>query len=199
MNVLVGIISGIAAAVILNKLLGDKIAKKETRIGLKVAAFFVCIILGAVFAGITSLQTVLDAFIEKRIQYIETQLVESFPNENILEKSIEADEIASLMDNLQQSVKGIKTNNYFENLIFDAFSNPLIKYINVIKNGLYTITMDNKQITVKSVVYSLKDLVMRRVSKYIIYGQIALLILLAVFIGIYAGIAVFSKKTRNSV
>jgi hypothetical protein len=49
-------------------------------------------------------------------------------------------------------------------------------------------------ITIKSVLYGLKDMALETISPYVVFGQIGALILLIIYICIYAGIVVFLKK-----
>jgi hypothetical protein len=78
--VLLGILSGTAAAWALNKLLAGKIKEKKYRTGLQATSYIVCIVLGMAFAAACSLQAVLDAFLKNRIAHIEAALAGAFPN-----------------------------------------------------------------------------------------------------------------------
>jgi hypothetical protein len=197
--VLLGIICGTTIAYILNKFFASRIEDKNHRIGLKTTSYIVCIILGIVFAAIDSLQTILNIFIEDRIQFIEIELAEVFPNSNILELSIDANGLTSVIEELQQMVNDIDTSSddYFESFIFDTFLNKLTSYVYAAENGINTIVMmgdENGLITIKSILYNLKDIALKTISPYFVFGQIGVLILLLIYIGIYAGIVVFLKK-----
>jgi hypothetical protein len=200
MNVLfalLGVLAGIAAAWILNKLLAKKVADKTHRIALKASAYIVCIILGLAFAVLGSLRTILDTFIEDRIASIEVMLVELAPNSNILETPVDTSEITSLVDELQQAVNALDTSGdqYFERLIFDVFVNKLTGYLKAAKTGVNIITGDTAgPLTIKSILYNIKETALKTVSPYFLIGQIGVFILLFIYIGIYAGIIVFFKK-----
>jgi hypothetical protein len=120
---ILGIITGATVALILNKILATKIEDKNHRIGLKIAAYMVCIILGVSFALICSLRTLLDNFIKDRIEFIEVKLVEAFPDSNILEIGIDISELSSIVPELRQVVNDvdISNNGIFEKLVFDTF------------------------------------------------------------------------------
>jgi hypothetical protein len=196
--IILGIITGTAAALILNKLLADKIENRNHRVGLKAAAYIVCIILGAGFALTCSLQALLDNFIKNRIEFIEIRLAEIFPNSNILETGIDTNEFSSVASELLQLVNDIDTNDntFFEKLVYETFLNKLTVYVNTVEDGIAAIIMndDNGFVTIKSILYNLKDIALKTVSPYFVFGQIGIVFLFMVFIGIYIGIVVFLKK-----
>jgi hypothetical protein len=195
--ILLGIAAGIAIALALNKLMADKIENRTHGIALKTTAYIVCIILSMAFAAIGSLRTILDTFIEGRIAFLEVKIVELAPNSNILEQPIDTNEITSIVDELQQAVNDIDTgsNHYFESLAFDIFLNKLTEYIKAAKNSINTITGDTYgPVTIKSILHNLKEIALETMSPYFVFGQLGIVILLIVYIGIYAGIVVFLKK-----
>jgi hypothetical protein len=197
--VLLGIIGGAAIAYFLNKFFANKIEDKGYRIGLKITSYIVCIVLSMIFTVIGSLRTILNTFIEDRIMFIEIELAEVFPNSNILETSIDANELTSVVEELQQMVDNIDTSSdgYFESVIFDAFLGELTGYVYAAENGINTIAMmgdENGSVSIKSILYNLKDMALKTISPYFVFGQIGILILLFVYIGIYAGIVAFLKK-----
>ncbi|MDR1249213.1 MAG: hypothetical protein LBK63_07920 [Treponema sp.] len=192
-------IGGIAIAWILNKLLADKIEDKKQRIGLKVSAYIVCIILGISFAAAYSLRMIMDVFIEDRIESIESKLAEMFPNSNILETNIDTSEFGSIVGELSQTMNDIDTSgdSYFERLIFDAFLNKLTGYAHTAENSIAAITAmgdENGLVAIKSVLYNLKNIAIETVSPYFLFVKIGILILLIIYIRIYTGIVVFLKR-----
>jgi hypothetical protein len=202
MNVLffiLGIICGIAIAWILNKFLANKIGDKNHRIGLKAAAYIVCIVLSVVFFTISSLRISLNSFLERKMEFIELELVKLFPNSNLLETNIDTGEFISIVDELEQAVNTIKTNNdgYFERLVFGAFLDKLTDYVYAVKNGIATITStenENGLVTIRSILYNLKNKALETISLYFVFGQTGILILLIIYILIYVGITAFLKK-----
>jgi hypothetical protein len=202
MNISLAVLSitgGIVIAWILNKLLADKIEDKKQRIGLKASAYIVCIILGITFAAACSLRMILDVFIEDRIEFIEGKLTEMFPDSNILETDIDTGEFESIVGELYQTINDIDTSgdSYFERLIFGVFLNKLTGYVYAAENGVAAITAmgdENGLVTIKSILYNLRDIAVETISPYFLFGQIGVLVLLIIYIGIYAGIAVFLKK-----
>jgi hypothetical protein len=197
--VALGIIAGIAVAWVLNKTLASGIENKNYRLGLKITAYIVCIILGASFAIICSLRALADNFIKDRIELIEVKLSEIFPDSNILETGITVDEFPSVVPEVLQLMNDIDTsdNGVFERLAFDVFLNTLTMYANTIEDGMIRITMladNNGQVTIDSLLYELKDMALETISPYFVFGQIGIVFLLLIFIGIYAGVTIFLKK-----
>jgi hypothetical protein len=194
-----GIITGIVVAWILNKLLAANVENKSYRIGLKTATYIVCIMLGIAFAVIGSLRITMDDFIEGRIEFIEAELDELFPGSNLLETGIDASELSSAADTLQRITNDIDTSgdNYFERFIYAIFLNKLAGYVYTAKDGINAIAMmgnENGLVTIRSVLYSLKDIALDTISSYFIAGQAGIVVLLLVYIGIYGGIVIFLKK-----
>jgi hypothetical protein len=193
------IVVGGLIAWLLNKLLASKIENKGYRIGLNVVSYIVCIVLGITFAVIGSLRVVLDTFATNRMEFMERKLVETFPNSDIMGKNIDTSELASIVDELKQTMNGVNTSgdSYLESLIYDAFTNKLSAYVQAAESGVNTIASardENGMVTVKSVLYNVKDTALDTVEPYFKFGQIAILILLVIFIGIYAGVAAYLKK-----
>jgi len=194
-----GIIAGAAIAWALNKFIPNKLENKSQRIGLQVAAYVVFILLGFAFMSIFSLRIVLDKFITGRLQIIEINLSRMFPNSNILETNFDTDGLVSINNQIQRSINDIKTNNdsYFEKLVYDAFITKLSYYTNAVDSGVITLAqMSNADgtITLKTILYNLKDIALNTVSPYFKVLQILILILFFVFIGIYFGIILYIKK-----
>ncbi|MDR2481914.1 MAG: hypothetical protein LBD07_06490, partial [Spirochaetaceae bacterium] len=194
-----GIISGTAIAFILNKLLADKVKDKTHRIGLKAVSYIICGILGMVFAVIGSLRPILDTFMQDRIALIEVKFAQLFPDSNVLEMTIDAGELTSTIEELRQTIDNINTNDdsFLEKVIYNAFLNKLMVYVNAAGDGINTLnnlSNENGLVTVKSVLYGLKDMALETVSPYFIFGQIGMLVLLLIFIGIYTGVAVYFIK-----
>jgi len=197
--IMLGFIAGTAIAWGLNKLLAGKIENKNQRIGLQVAAYIVFILLGFAFTSIFSLRIVLDTFIDNRIQAMEVSLSKMFPNSNILETSIDTNELVSINEQIQQSINDIDTGNdsFFERLVFDAFMGKLSNYINAVDTGVSTLSDmgdDDGSVTIKTILYNLKDMALDTASPYFVTIQIIILILFFISIGIYVGIVVYIKK-----
>jgi hypothetical protein len=197
--IILGIVAGTAIAWILNKLFPIKLENKGQRIGIQAATYIVFALLGLAFTSIFSLRLVLDKFIVNRIQAMEISLSKMFPNTNIMERDFDTTELVSLNDQIQQSIKDINTSNdsFFESLVFDAFIGKFSSYINAVDSGVTTLSAmsnDDGTVTIKTILYNLKDIALDTVSPYFIVGQIIILILLFVFIGIYIGIVTYIKK-----
>ena len=197
--IVLGIIAGAAIAWVLNKLFAGKIENKNQRIGLQVAAYIVFILLGFVFTSIFSLRIALDKFIVNRIQTMETSLSKMFPNSNILEMSVNTGELVLINDQIQQSINDIYTENdsFFERLVFNAFVGKLSAYINAVDTGVSTLSNmsdDEGSVTIKTILYNLKDIALDAASPYFVIIQILIFILFVISIGIYVGIVVFIKK-----
>jgi len=196
--ILLGLIAGAATAWFLNKLLSGKIKEKGLRIGIQVAAYIVFILLGLTFTSLFSLRIVLDNFITNRIQTIEVSLSKMLPNSNILETNINTDKLVSINNQLHQSINDIDTKNdsFFEKLVFNAFIGKLTNYINAVDTGVTTLSnmSDDGSVTIKTILFNLKDIALDTVSIYFKVLQILILILFFIFIGIYIGISFYIKK-----
>jgi len=197
--ILLGVIIGAAIAWVLNKFLSKKIEKKDQRIGLQVAAYIVFIILGLAFASLFSLRIVLDKFIVNRIQVMEADLSKMFPNSNILEINIDTNEFVSMNNQIQESINDIDTrnDNYFERLVYDAFIGKLYNYINAVDTGVTALSVmsdENGNVTIKDILYNLKDMALDTISPYFVVGQILILILFIISLLIYFGIILYVKK-----
>jgi len=199
--IILGIVAGAAIAWFLNKFLSGKIKEKSQRIGIQVAAYIVFILLGLAFTSIFSLRIVLDKFITNRIQTIEASLSKMFPNSNILETNIDTDKLVSINDQIHQSINDIDTKNdsFFEKLVFDAFIGKLSNYINAVDTGVSTLSnmSDDGSVTIKTILFNIKDMALNTVSPYFKVLQILILVLLFIFIGIYFGISVYVKKSGS--
>ena len=197
--ILIGILAGTAIAFGLNFIFVRKIENKGERIGMQVAAYIVFILLGFLFTSIISLRYTLDRFIDNRISDIELVLSRRFQNTNILEMTFDTSEIASLNNELQQSLNGINkgVGNIFERLVLDAFTSEITKYANAVDSGVNTLTAisnDDGTITIKTILFCIKDLALNTVSPYFFVLQIIILVVFFICIGIYIGVAVFLKK-----
>ncbi|MDR2491320.1 MAG: hypothetical protein LBD20_07960, partial [Spirochaetaceae bacterium] len=155
--------------------------------------------MGMVFAIIGSLRPILDDFMRGRISFIETELAQLFPDSNILETRIETHELAAVVDTVRQTADAVNTSRdgFLEKIIFKVFLNKLTGYISAAESGINTMkimTNENGAVTIKSILFGVKDLTLETVSPYFIFGQIGVLVLLLLFIGIYVGIAVYLIK-----
>jgi hypothetical protein len=197
--VIIGIIIGVVLAWILNKFLGDRIKDKGQRIGLKVAAYFLCIVFGLAIVLLGSLRTTLDRFIDNRIKNIEVLISKNFPDSNILDINININEFASASDELQKALNYVDISNdgFLEKLTYDVFIKRYTNYVYGVKTGIDTVvTMsdDTGSVTAKSILYNLKDMALDTVSRYFKYGQIGIIVLFFIFISIYIGIVFLEKK-----
>jgi len=197
--IILGIIAGGAIAWVLNKFLLGKIENKGQRIGLQVSAYIVFILLGFAFTSIFSLRIVLDKFLDNRLQAIEVSLDKTFPNMNLLETRLDTGELVSINDQIQQSVNNIDTKNdsFFERLVFSALMGKLSGSINAVDTGVNALSEmsdDDGSLTVKTLLYNLKDSALETASPFFTVIQIVILVVFFLAIGIYAGIAVYIKK-----
>ena len=187
--VILGIIAGIIIAWILNRLLAGKIEDKSRRIGLKIISYIVCIILALTFVSIGSLRVTLSNFVETRMETVEIILSKIPPELNIPEITIDTNEFVSMSDEVEQTIKDLETNNdtFLEKLIYNAFLKKYFNYVYVVKNGINTIAAmsdDNGEVTINSILYYYKNMWLNTISKYCLFGQLGILFLLLVYIGI---------------
>ena len=200
--ILLGVIIGTAVAWGLIKLFPVKLENKGQRIGIKIGVYIVFILLGFGFTSMFSLRIVLDKFIVNRIQDMEASLSKMFPNTNILETSIDIKDLVSMNNQIQQSINDINTSadGFFERLAYDAFIGKLSGYINAVDTGVTALTAisnDDGTVTIKTVLYGLKDMALDTVSPYFKAGQIIILILFFIAVGIYIGIIFYIKKSGS--
>jgi len=201
--IIAGIIAGAAVAWGLNKLLAGKIENKGRRIGLQASAYIVFILLGLAFAAVFSLRIVLDKFIDNRIQAIEVKLDKTFPNMNLLETRLDTGELVSINDQIQQSIKDIDTESdgFFEKLVFNALMAKLSSSINAVDTGvnaLSNMSDDDGSMTIKTLLYNLKDTALNAASPYFVVFQVLILICAVIFIGIYAAIVVSVRNEEQN-
>jgi hypothetical protein len=197
--IIISTLAGVAIAYGLNYLLVRKIDNKGQKIGMQVTAYIVFILFGILFTSIFSLRYTLDKFMINRINAIELVLSKKIPNTNILEMTFETSEIASLNNELQQSLSSIDVSddNIFEKIIFDAFLSEITKYTNVVDSGVNTLTAisnDDGTITIKALLFGIKDIALNTVSPYFFVLQLVILVVFFIFVGIFAGVAVYLKK-----
>ena len=208
-GLIIGIVVGVVVAFVLNKLLANKLENKGQRIGLKVTAFIVCIILWSTFSVFGSLRKTLDIFIIDKIQLINTSISEAFPEYNIMEISVDSNEFILVSDRLEQITTNIAVGSnfgVFEKIVFDAFTEQLDKIVTQIQSGVKTsLSAVSKDgiISINAILYNLKDAALKKVFPYIIIGQTLTVILFIIFIGVYIGVFfVFRKlvpKVKKSI
>ena len=197
--IVIGILAGAAIAFLLYYLLLRKIENKGQRIGMQITAYIMFILFAFLFTSIFSLRYTLDSFIDNRIYDIELVLSRRFPNTNILETTFNTSEIMSLNNELQQSLSDINTgnDNIFERIIFNAFLSEIIKYTNAIDSGVKILTgisNDDGTITIRTLLFGIKDLTLESVSPYFIILQIIIFVIFFICIGIFIGVSFYFKK-----
>jgi len=189
--ILLGITFGVLIALLLNKFAADKIENKHVKLGVKISAYVILIILGLSFGLVYSIKPLLNNFIDSKINAIEITLNRHFPDEKVMEVSINANDIHEIADQLQQSLRDIDigADSYFEKLVFNAFINNVNLYIDDAKRSLNTvgatISNDHGEISLKSVLYNLKDLALKKITPYLTIFIILIIIVFLIFIGIY--------------
>jgi hypothetical protein len=195
--IIMGIAIGAAIAFLLNKLLAVKVENKNYRMALQAAAYIMCVLLSSLFMFFGSLRIILDKFVDEKIVYLEKTLNRLIPEENILEKNIDTSEVYSMLLEAQAIVDGEKAEGIIEKLVIRSLTSTLSKYIRLAKDNVAGVAEFNNSdgvVTVKSMLEYVKAKVLNAVSPYFIFGQIAVIVLLAIFIGIYYGIVIYLKK-----
>ena len=199
--ILLGITFGVLIALLLNKFVANKIENKHVKLGVKISAYIILIILGLSLGLVCSIKPLLNNFIDNKINTIEIILNKHFPDEKVMEVSINTNDIPDIIDQLQQSLRDINigTDNYFEKLVFNAFINNVNLYIDDVKRSLNTvgttISNDQGEISLKSALYNLKDLSLKKITPYLTIFIILIIIVFLIFIGIYT-IVVKSYRKR---
>jgi hypothetical protein len=197
--IILGMIVGAFVAFLLNKLLANKIENKNQKLVIKIPAYIIFIILGLLFGLVSSLRPMLDKFIDERINTIELILNKNIPNTRIMEININTSEFVEISNQLKESIQSIDTtsDNFFEKLVFDAFTAKLAPYINAVDSGINAVAiMGNEQgeVTLKSILLYLKTSALNVISPYFVIFNILLIIVFFVFIGVYIGVVIYLKK-----
>jgi hypothetical protein len=199
--ILFGIIFGVVIALLLNKFRANKIENKHVRLGVKIAAYVVLIILGLLLGLVCSIKPLLNNFIDEKINAIEITLNRHFPDEKVMEVTINADDFSVIIDQLQQSLKDINigTDGYFEKLVFNAFIDRVNAYVDDVQKGINTvgtkISNDQGEINLKSILYNLKDMALNKITPYLVIFIVLIVIVFLIFVGIYS-IIVRSYRKR---
>jgi len=194
---------GVTVALLLNKFLADKIENKSQRRVLKFASYILFIGFSLLFALEIALKEYIDEFIDDKVYEIELSLRKNFPNAKVMEISINTKEFADMSGKLLQSLNdmGESSNVFYEKLVFDAFMSMLTPYINSANSGVNAIAAKGGkqgEITMKSILLSLKELASQKVSQGFMILEIILIILFLLCIFIYIVVAIFMRKSETS-
>jgi len=198
--ILFGIVFGVLIASLLNKFVANKIENKHVKLGIKIAAYVVLIILGLFLGLVCSIKPMLNNFIDDKINAVEITVNRHFPDKKIMEVSINASDFSEIINQLQQSLRDINigTDGFFERLVFNAFIDNLNIYIDDVHRRINTVgtAISNEQgeISLKSVLYNLKDLALKKITPYLVIFIILIIIVFLIFIGIYAIIVKSYRK-----
>jgi hypothetical protein len=90
-----------------------------------------------------------------------------------------------------------RDDGFFERILYAVFLNKVTGYVYAARDGvtnLSTMGNENGVVTIRSVLYHLKDMALKTMAPYFIVGHLGILVLLLVYAGIYGGIVVFLKK-----
>jgi len=199
--ILLGIIFGALIGFLINNFIADKkIENKHVKLGVKITAYVVLIILGFFLGLVCSIKPLLNNFIVDKINAIEITLDRHFPNEKVMEISINANDIFEIIGQLQLSLRDINvgTDGYFEKLVFNAFVDRVNQYINNVHGNINTVSTtisnDQGEISLKSILYNFKDLALKKITPYFVVFIILISIVFVIFIGIYIIIVKYYGK-----
>jgi hypothetical protein len=199
--VLFGIIFGVVIAFLLNRFVANKIENKHVKLGVKIAAYIVLIILGLLLGLVCSIKPSLNNFIDGKINAIEITLNRYFPDKNVMEVSINANDFSDIIGQLQQSLKDINitgTDGYLEKLVFNAFVDRVNSYIDDVQRGVNiagtAISNDQGEISLKFILYNLKDLALKKITPYLVIFIVLIIIGFLIFIGILSVIVRSCRK-----
>jgi len=202
--VLLGMFLGFAIAWLINRFLADKVENKDTKISLKVAAYIVLIILGLFLGVVSSIKPSLDRYIDGKINALEITLNRYFPDKKVMELGVSASDFSEVIDKLRQSIGeiNIDSDGIFEKYILKGFVDKVNIYIDEINRGVNTagISIGNKQgeITLRAVFFHLKTLALRKITPYIRFFIILIIICMLIFIAIYISVVSASRKRATS-
>lgn len=196
-QIIVGVLLAGGVAFFLNTVLANRVEKSYYKIALKIFTYCICFVLAGFFIFFGSLRTILDNFLDEKISFVESKLNVIYPN--LLETQVDITELTPVLNNLSQAIEteSSSEHGFPENVILRVFQEKLSNYINMAKNNtakLATIADDEGKATIKTILVNIKEQSLDAVYPYFIIGQIATIMLLFIYIGIYVGIIVFLKK-----
>jgi succinate dehydrogenase hydrophobic anchor subunit len=205
MNIGTGIIAVIAAggiAFLLNKIFTQKIENRRQRLGLQVAAYIGCFLLAILFVLFGSLKTILNNVIDEKITYVEQELNRLVPDANILETNIDTAELVSVFNGLHNIIESdSEKHGYLETAVLNIFVGKIKDYVYLAENqvtGLAKIADENGFVTIKSVLFHIKEQCLDGLSPVFALFQTITDILLVIYIIVYICIAVYFKKGGGS-
>jgi len=200
--ILYGIISGIVVAWLLNAFIADKIKYKIARFIVKAVAFIVLVVFGLLLGFVCSIKPTLNNFLVARIDALEITLNKHFPDKNLMEYSINTIEFSTNIDIFRQSIGDINigTDGIFKRIVFSAFLERVNIFVDDVHRGINTtsITIGNNQgdVSLKSILYYLKGVALRKVTPYIVLLILLITTGVVIFLAIYLGICkLLIKKT----
>jgi len=206
MTVLFGILFvcvGVAVALLLNKFLANKIENKNQRRALKAASYILFIVFSLLFSLEMALKEYLNEFIDDKVYEIELSLRKNFPNAKVMEISVNTKEFTDISAKLLQSLNdmGASGDGFFEKMVFDAFMSMLTPYIDSANSGVNAMAAKGGkqgEITMKSVLLSLKEVALGKISQVFMVLEIVMILVFLLCLLIYIGVAIFMRKSGAS-
>jgi len=198
--ILFGIILGAIIAWLLNKFIADKIENKDSKIAVNASAYIVLVILGLFFGLVCSIKPSLNNYLIGKIDTLEIAISKYFPDKQVMEYSINAHEYTEDIIQLQQSIREINrdSESFFEKIVYNAFIERVNKFIDDANRGINTLSsaIGNNQgdVTLKAILYYLKDLALKKITPFIVFFIILIITGVIIFISIYLCICHFLKK-----
>ena len=195
---ILGMAVGAGIAFLLNKLITSRIQEKKQAITMTVVTYIVCILIGLGFAAVGSLKFALNNFLDNKIEVVSDMLAQKFPNSNIMEMTIDTNEFKEAIGDIQDKMKSENAgDSLLEKLIFDVFVSQIAGYVDMAESGVDLISSRSSEdgtVTVKTVVYTIKDKALDTVAPFFVILQVLLVIVLLV----YTIILVYLKKSSAS-
>jgi len=193
---IIAVAAGAAFAVLINHFIVNRL-DGDFRTGLKVFSFIFCILLDIVFCAVSYLNSFLDKFIDKKISEAETVVSKAFPDANIFEDPINADEIQDIVQNIRIELTD-KTDDGIAAILFaDAISEnitPILDEIEASAQDAANYTNSNGDITINSFITAIKKRLLNKLDPYFTAAKFVIAGLLLVYIIVCICIAFYISK-----
>jgi len=195
-----GIVVGVGIAFLLNYLVARKLEKSGDKTVLQASAYIVCILLSCLFIFLGSFSKILDRFVDNQIVYLEEKLKELHPEEDIMGKTINTAEIQLQLTEVETFIDGSKANGIVEKMVLRAFKSNLSSYLKMSQESVAELAASNGDdgiVTVRSVFQYAKTKALDFSSRFFFIGQIIVIVLFVIYLGIYTGLFFRIKRSER--
>jgi predicted PurR-regulated permease PerM len=200
--IIFAIIIGVITAFLVNLIIVRKLEKKQ-KIPMQVVSYFVCIPLFLGFFFFNSLRSILDTFVESKIDYVEMRLEELFPGTDVMNATTDISAFSETLDELHVilSEQPVDEENYFETLVYNALIKKIQSYADYYINGaehivnqLNEIANENNEVSIRVLLSTLKEEVLDAIIPYFTIGKSVIIFLFIIYIIVYVCLVIYFKK-----